>query len=347
MQAAASWGAGVGQVADEHCPPPLGLVPATWASELTHVNVTAALSPEDWRCPHYDPQEESAQLCMGLQGSTRASRSSGKGSPQPTLGCAGRSRGSRLPSASRSSASRAGSPGGEYVLGSPQRPERLEVTAAMPGPWLLLALALTLTLAGVPGGRTQPDVAEQEAASPERPGLDDLLRQAERLLLREDLQLLRAGLPDLEPESQLFQPNWLLKRQHPGKREEAEEGSVEEEEGGAAGPHKRQHPGRRASWLGHILAKRQHPGRRLADAKPQGWDEREEEPEEEAGELTPEKRQHPGKRALGGLCGPWRACGQASLLLGLLDDLSRAQAPEQKRQHPGRRASLLREPLAP
>lgn len=54
-------------------------------------------------------------------------------------------------------------------------------------------MALTLTLTGVPGGHSQPEAAQQEAAmGAEHPGLDDLLRQAERLLLlREDLQRLR------------------------------------------------------------------------------------------------------------------------------------------------------------
>lgn len=63
----------------------------------------------------------------------------------------------------------------------------------MPGPWLLLAMALTLTLTGVPGGRAQPEMDQQEAAmAAEHPGLDDLLRQTERLLLlQEDLQRLR------------------------------------------------------------------------------------------------------------------------------------------------------------
>ena len=178
----------------------------------------------------------------------------------------------------------------------------------------------------------------------------------------------RASLTGLFPsiESQIFQPDWLSKRQHPGKREDAEEGvEEEEEEGGAVGPQKRQHPGRRedaamwsadvaqqkrqhpgrrSSWLGYTFTKRQHPGRRLVDPIAQrSWEEEEEEKEE--GELMPEKRQHPGKRALGGPCGFQGACGQASLLLGLLDDLSRGQGPEEKRQHPGRRAAWTREPL--
>ncbi|XP_070247506.1 thyrotropin releasing hormone [Myotis yumanensis] len=240
----------------------------------------------------------------------------------------------------------------------------------MPGPWLLLALALTLTLTGVPGGRAQPEVDQQEAAmAAEHPALRDLLRQAGHLLLlREDLQRLQGDQGNRESESQIFQSNGLSKRQHPGKREEeAEEGvEDEEEEGGAVGPHKRQHPGpwenaaawsvgvtpqkrqhpgRRSFWLGYTFTKRQHPGRRLVDPKAQrSWEEEEEE-EEEEGELMPEKRQHPGKRALGGPCGLQGDCGQASLLLGLLDDLSRGQRPEEKRQHPGRRAAWAREPL--
>lgn len=69
----------------------------------------------------------------------------------------------------------------------------LTPAATMPGPWLLLALALTLTLTGVPGGRAQPEVDQQEAAmAAEHPALRDLLRQAGHLLLlREDLQRLQ------------------------------------------------------------------------------------------------------------------------------------------------------------
>ncbi|XP_066100910.1 thyrotropin releasing hormone [Saccopteryx bilineata] len=238
----------------------------------------------------------------------------------------------------------------------------------MPGPWLLLAMALTLALTGVPGGRAQPEVAQQEAIAAEPPSLDDLLRRAERLLLfPKDLERLPGDQGNRESDSQIFLPDWLSKRQHPGKREEeAEEGVEEEEEGEAVGPHKRQHPGRRedavmwsvdvaqqkrqhpgrrSSWLGYTFTKRQHPGRRLVNSKAQrGWEE-EEEDEEKEGEQMPKKRQHPGKRALGGLCGLQEACGQTSLLLGLLDDLSRGQQPEEKRQHPGRRTAWAGEPL--
>uniref|UniRef100_A0A8D2DBQ9 Pro-thyrotropin-releasing hormone n=1 Tax=Sciurus vulgaris TaxID=55149 RepID=A0A8D2DBQ9_SCIVU len=237
----------------------------------------------------------------------------------------------------------------------------------MPGPWLLLTLVLTLTMTGAPGGRAQPEAAQLEAEmAAEHPGLDDLVRQAERfLLLQEDIQRLRG---DLGEHSESLQPDSLAKRQHPGKREEeAEEGVEEEEEGGAVGPHKRQHPGRRedeasrsvdisqhkrqhpgrrSPWLEDAVTKRQHPGRRLVDPKGQSsWDEEEEEEEEGEEALVAEKRQHPGKRALGGPCGPQGACGPSGLLLGLLNDLSRGQGIQEKRQHPGRRASGAREPL--
>ncbi|XP_076971207.1 thyrotropin releasing hormone [Tamandua tetradactyla] len=242
----------------------------------------------------------------------------------------------------------------------------------MPGPWLLLILALTLTLTDVPRGCAQPEVPQQEEAAAtavERPGLDALLRQAERLLLlREDLQRLREDQSEGDTELQTLQPDWLYKRQHPGKREEEAEEEAEEEEeeeGGAVGPHKRQHPGRRedeaswslavtqhkrqhpgrrSPWLGYTVTKRQHPGRRRVDPKAQrSWEEEEEEDDDDEGEGVPEKRQHPGKRTLRGLCGPQGACGQAGFLLGLLDDLS--HRAEEKRQHPGRRAARAGEPL--
>ncbi|XP_004613242.2 thyrotropin releasing hormone [Sorex araneus] len=234
----------------------------------------------------------------------------------------------------------------------------------MQGPWMMVILALTL--AGVPG-RAQPEAAPQDMGLAEPPELAELLRQAERLLLlREDLLQLRADQGDGDAEFQVSQPDWVSKRQHLGKREAAEEeegmAEEEEEEAGAVGPHKRQHPGRRedaaagpvdapqqkrqhpgrrSSWLRDVVAKRQHPGRRLVELQAQEGAEKEEEAwGEGGGDRGPEKRQHPGKRALGGACGPWRACGPARLLLGLLEGLSPDGAAENKRQHPGRRAAL-------
>ncbi|XP_006901105.1 PREDICTED: pro-thyrotropin-releasing hormone-like [Elephantulus edwardii] len=234
----------------------------------------------------------------------------------------------------------------------------------MPGPWLLLGLALTLT--NVPSGRAQPEVVQQEATLPTaRPNLEDLLRQAERLLLLgEELRRLRADPGQREAELLTLQHDWLSKRQHPGKREEETDEGVEEEveeEGETMVPpkrqhpgrredeapwsvaitqYKRQHPGRRSPWLGYTVTKRQHPGKRLVDPKAQRSREEKEEEEkedEEERELTLERRQHPGRRAVGGPCGPWRTCDQAAFLLGLLGDLS--QGPQEKRQHPGRRAA--------
>ncbi|XP_012512349.1 PREDICTED: thyrotropin releasing hormone [Propithecus coquereli] len=225
----------------------------------------------------------------------------------------------------------------------------------MPGPWLLLALAVTLAPAGTDG-------AQREAAP--------LRRAGPLLFLREGLRAPQ-GDRSARSESQILPPNWLSKRQHPGKREEeAEEGleEEEEEEWGAGGPHKRQHPGRReddawwaadgtqhkrqhpgrrAPWPGYAVTKRQHPGRRLVEPQAQrNWDEEEEEGEGEGEEdLTAEKRQHPGRRSPGGPCGPQGACGRASVLRGLLGDPSRGQGAEEQRQHPGRRAAWVREPL--
>nr|XP_012604017.1 thyrotropin releasing hormone [Microcebus murinus]XP_012604018.1 thyrotropin releasing hormone [Microcebus murinus] len=225
----------------------------------------------------------------------------------------------------------------------------------MSRPWLLVAAAVALTLTltgGVPGGR---------AAEQRHQDLDNLLVEAQSLLLlgdsldrlQGDLQRLEGHQSEPSTEFQGLHPTGLSKRQHPGKREpDSEEGEVEEEEeegGAGGGPHKRQHPGRRedeASWAeAGGRDRRQHPGRRLADPEAQRNREVEDEEEEEEG-LTPQKRQHPGKRRLGGPCGPLGGCGAANLLLGLLEDSSRARGSEQrKRQHPGRRAASVWRPL--
>ncbi|XP_075406875.1 thyrotropin releasing hormone [Tenrec ecaudatus] len=232
----------------------------------------------------------------------------------------------------------------------------------MPSPWLLLALALTLT--GVPGS-AQPEALKQRAIK--QASLQDLLLQAERLLLlQEDLQPLPLDQGEQDSAPHALPLDWLSKRQHPGKREEeAEEGVEREDENGNAEilqrrqhpgrraaeaswsadvtRNKRQHPGRRSPWLGYIVTKRQHPGKRstmLVDPQAQGSWEGEEE--EEEGELVFKKRQHPGRRALAGPCGSLEACDQATFLIDL-GDLS--QGAKQKRQHPGRRATWAREAL--
>ncbi|XDV48329.1 hypothetical protein PO909_017760 [Leuciscus waleckii] len=88
-------------------------------------------------------------------------------------------------------------------------------------------------------------------------------------------------------------------------------------------PAKRQHPGKREDEESARL-RRQHPGKRLSLDEPMILEDL-------------EKRQHPGKR----LCEDWDepGCGQASILLELLDNANKSRA-EEKRQHPGKRFEL-------
>ncbi|KAL1791248.1 thyrotropin releasing hormone [Sigmodon hispidus] len=230
----------------------------------------------------------------------------------------------------------------------------------MPGPWLLLALALIFTLTGVPESCALLEAALEEGAV--TPGLGNVQMRPERRVFRKDLQRVRGDLG-------AALDSWITKRQHPGKREE-EEIEAEERgnlgEGGVWGPHKRQHPGRRANqdtyswadtedgywlppsrlphffldswfldvpqvkrqhpgrrsfpWMESDVSKRQHPGRRFIDTKFQ----RSWEEKEGEGVPMPEKRQHPGKRAVDHPCGPRGTCGQTGLFQ-LLGDLSRGQ----------------------
>ncbi|CAH7170131.1 thyrotropin releasing hormone [Phodopus roborovskii] len=234
----------------------------------------------------------------------------------------------------------------------------------MPGPWLLLSLALMVTLTGIPESCALLEAAQEEGAV--TPGLGNVQMRPERRFLRKDLQRVRGDLG-------AALDSWITKRQHPGKREEEEEIEAEERGnlgGGAWSPHKRQHPGRRANpdkyswveaeesnwvpptrspgifleswyldqvkrqhpgrrsfpWMESDVTKRQHPGRRFIDPKFQrSWEEKEE------GEGVPmsEKRQHPGKRVLGQPCGPQGICGQTDLLQ-FLGDLSRGQETLEK-----------------
>lgn len=125
----------------------------------------------------------------------------------------------------------------------------------------------------------------------------------------------------------------LEKRQHPGRRSLSDQIlSIPSSQLAYLNElSKRQHPGKR--YLPYN--KRQHPGKR-------GWDD------ETESEETLEKRQHPGKRYLGSqtpdnniLCDPQESseCSKGSLLLELLDKISKVHS-EEKRQHPGRRSLL-------
>ncbi|XP_027558406.1 thyrotropin releasing hormone isoform X2 [Neopelma chrysocephalum] len=145
----------------------------------------------------------------------------------------------------------------------------------------------------------------------------------------------------------------IQKRQHPGKRETEDDLDVYLEL-------KKQQPPGRKSLLDQIadspraqltymseLSKRQHPGRRYLMYKHQHPSKRGWNYEVDLNDQFGEKRQHPGKRH-------WNSdssddtspcnffefftCNKGSLLLDLVDDVSRDRV-EEKRQHPGKRSA--------
>ncbi|CAK6957431.1 pro-thyrotropin-releasing hormone [Scomber scombrus] len=144
----------------------------------------------------------------------------------------------------------------------------------------------------------------------DRRTIDDIiLQKAESLLLRSILKKMQDE--DSRSEGFSSQPEWVTKRQHPGKRysEDLE---------------KRQHPGRREEdedeqYLD--VQKRQHPGKRE---------------DEMDSFMELQKRQHPGKRSTMG------HISENPVIL--LSELSKRQHPgkrylvlHSKRQHPGKR----------
>ncbi|XP_047439513.1 pro-thyrotropin-releasing hormone [Mugil cephalus] len=144
----------------------------------------------------------------------------------------------------------------------------------------------------------------------DRRTIDDIiLQKAESLLLRSILKKLQDE--DGRNEGFFSQPEWVTKRQHPGKR------YLEDLE-------KRQHPGRREEdddeqYLD--VQRRQHPGKRE---------------DEMHSFMEFQKRQHPGKRSTMG------HISDNPVLL--LSELSKRQHPgkrylvlHSKRQHPGKR----------
>ncbi|KAM4563742.1 pro-thyrotropin-releasing hormone [Odontesthes bonariensis] len=180
-----------------------------------------------------------------------------------------------------------------------------------------------------------------EEGTDRRTTIDDIiLQRAESLLLRSILKKLQEE--DGRNDGFFPQPEWVTKRQHPGKRyindlekrqhpgrrEEDEDdldldvqkrqhpGKREDEMHTFMGLQKRQHPGKR-SQTGHIsdspfillseLSKRQHPGKRYL--------------------VLHSKRQHPGKRHTSDEDGE-----------GDWDAYEEEDLPElEKRQHPGKR----------
>ncbi|KAL1021521.1 hypothetical protein UPYG_G00014340 [Umbra pygmaea] len=143
----------------------------------------------------------------------------------------------------------------------------------------------------------------------DRQTIDDIiLQRAENLLLRSILKKIEDD--DVVNEGLFSQPEWMVKRQHPGKRYQEE-------------LEKRQHPGKREEDEDEDymeVQKRQHPGKR-------------EDEVESFVEL--QRRQHPGKRSM---------VEQMTENPTFLSEISKRQHPGKrypmmysKRQHPGRR----------
>ncbi|XP_019951821.1 pro-thyrotropin-releasing hormone isoform X1 [Paralichthys olivaceus] len=171
---------------------------------------------------------------------------------------------------------------------------------------LLLLASLVLCNLAVSGGQGIP--ADDDT---DRRTIDDiLLQRAGSLLIRSILKKMQEE--DDRNEGFSSQPEWMTKRQHPGKRYSND-------------LEKRQHPGRREEDEGDEyldLQKRQHPGKRDDETHP-------------FSEF--EKRQHPGKRSTMGYI------SDEPVVL-LESELSKRQHPgkrylvvHSKRQHPGKR----------
>ncbi|XP_055788048.1 pro-thyrotropin-releasing hormone-A [Salvelinus fontinalis] len=195
-----------------------------------------------------------------------------------------------------------------------------------------LIILASLVVCNLTLARGQGIPAEEETG--DRQTIDDIiLQRAESLLLRSILKNIEDE--DGANEGLTFQPEWLVKRQHPGKRyqEELEKrqhpGKREDDEDEDYGEvQKRQHPGKREDEIDSFvelqrrqhpgkrlmleqitenpaflseLSKRQHPGKRyvMYYSKRQHPGRREVDDESDAGDLKElEKRQHPGKRYL-------------------------------------------------
>lgn len=170
---------------------------------------------------------------------------------------------------------------------------------------LLILASVMVCILTVSRGQGIP--AEDET---DRRTIDDIiLQRAESLLLRSILKKIQDE--DGRNDGFSSQPEWVTKRQHPGKRysEDLE---------------KRQHPGRREEdedeqYLD--VQRRQHPGKRE---------------DEMDSFMELQKRQHPGKRT------PTGHISENPVVL--LSELSKRQHPgkrylvlHSKRQHPGKR----------
>ncbi|NXG47410.1 TRH protein, partial [Psilopogon haemacephalus] len=196
-------------------------------------------------------------------------------------------------------------------------------------------LLLCLTLSGVcpNGGQPLPEEKEKKRGD----SLDDILQRSNSLILQSVLKNAEKEEMNKEPDAPL--PEWLSKRQHPGKKylsdleKRQHPGKRDAEEDTSYGnTQKRQYPGKRETddfdsylelrkqqhpgrgWLldqdadtpaaqptyWYQLPKRQHPGRRHLMFKRQHPSQRGWNSEVELNAQYGEKRQHPGKR-------PWNS----------------------------------------
>ncbi|XP_009938268.2 thyrotropin releasing hormone [Opisthocomus hoazin] len=175
----------------------------------------------------------------------------------------------------------------------------------------LQLLLLCLTLCGVclNGGQLLPEGSENMGRSP----FNDILQRSESLILQSVLTKAEKE-EEMNKESNAPLPEWLSKRQHPGKKYLSD-------------LKKRQHPGKRdveedPSYGG--IQKRQHPGKREIEDNLDGY-------------LELKKRQHPGRRSLSD-----QYADVPSAQLTYLNDFSKRQHPGRrylmyKRQHPSKR----------
>ncbi|NXC48250.1 TRH protein, partial [Penelope pileata] len=197
-------------------------------------------------------------------------------------------------------------------------------------------LLLCLTLSGVCLGRGQ-SLPEARESVGQRP-LDDILQRAGSLVLQ-PVHKKAEKKEEMNKELNAPLPEWLSKRQHPGKRylsdlekrqhpgkrdaeEEASYGDLQKRQHSGKGEvednlatylelKKRQHPGRRSlrdqdadtssAQLTYVneLSKRQHPGRRYLTYKHQHPSKRGWNDELDLNDQDGKKHQHPGKRHWG------------------------------------------------
>ncbi|NXW53077.1 TRH protein, partial [Eurystomus gularis] len=173
----------------------------------------------------------------------------------------------------------------------------------------LLLLCLTLSGVCLNVGQPLPEGRDSMGRSP----LDDILQRSESLILQSVLKKAEKE-EEMNKESNAPLPEWLSKRQHPGKKYLSD-------------LEKRQHPGKRDvegdPSYGDIQ-KRQHPGKRETEDNLDPY-------------LELKKRQHPGRRSLLD-----QYLDIPSAQLTYLNELSKRQHPGRrylmyKRQHPSKR----------